>query len=92
DEEPPDAAARAMRELAGLRVKCGRELLVVRHTVMRSNITLHVVEASCAHIRKTIVPSQHVEARWVSLSEWGRLPKSITQERVRKALQRLNEE
>ncbi|MCC6545736.1 A/G-specific adenine glycosylase [Candidatus Sumerlaeota bacterium] len=85
-ESLSDAAVRAAQSLAGLQVTAGPELMCMKHTVMRSRIALHVMACARSRSAGNVCLSEHEEARWVTLVEWEKLPKSITQERVRRAL------
>ncbi|MEO8376026.1 MAG: A/G-specific adenine glycosylase [Candidatus Sumerlaeota bacterium] len=92
-EKRQAAAVRAAKELVGLDVQVGEELLRIKHTVMRSKIELVVLEGmgNGERGRKNhSLQSTHSEAKWVTLKEWDRLQKSITQQRVLDSLKKTN--
>lgn len=79
-EEGADAARRAAREIAGLDVDVGPEILRLKHTVMRRRITLRVYPARRWSGR--VSPSFHEEANWFPAREWAGMPKSTTQKKI----------
>jgi A/G-specific adenine glycosylase len=85
DGESHDAAAlRVLRELTGLQVQLGPELLTIRHGVTRYRITLTCFEAAGAS--GTFQSSFYVEGRWLSLADLAAYPVSSPQRRLARFL------
>lgn len=85
-EAGPEAARRAVAELAGLWVVLVPEpVLRIRHTVMQRRIELFVYGAS-EWEGKPRPCALHEEARWVRPGEWLDLPLSTTQRRIAREL------
>jgi A/G-specific adenine glycosylase len=83
--ESHDAAAvRLARELTGLKVRLGSELLTIRHGVTRYHITLTCFEAE--HVAGEFQSDFYVQGRWVSLADLPAYPVSAPQRRLAKAL------
>jgi len=79
-EDLGQAAARVARELTGLEVEPGAEVLTVKHTVTRFAITLACVEA----IRRsgTFTPGSYAAAKWVTPAELAAYPVSSPQRKL----------
>jgi len=76
-EELPAAAARVARELTGLEVEPGTDLMTVRHGVTRFRITLTCVEAT--RVCGTFAPGAYAEAKWVRPADLAEYPVSAPQ-------------
>lgn len=77
NEEPATAAVRVAKELTGLDVEPGAEVLTVRHAVTRFRITLVCVEATVRDGRFT---SDFYKAnQWVKLTDLAKYPVSTAQ-------------
>lgn len=79
--ESTDAAAqRIARVLVGMNVTPGGAILELRHSVTRSEITLHCVEA----VRRggTFAPAYYSAARWLTPAETADLPVSSPQRKL----------
>jgi A/G-specific adenine glycosylase len=85
-EELSDAAARVAKELTGLDVEPGAELLTIKHGVTRYAITLACVEASLAG--GSFAPGAYAEARWLAPEELAEYPVSAPQRKLMTALAR----
>lgn len=84
-ESPQDAARRAARELAGLECAAApREVMAIKHTVMRTRIELTVFRAGA--MERAVSHPLHEAARWAKAEEWLELPTSTTQRRIARVL------
>jgi A/G-specific adenine glycosylase len=75
-----DAARRVARELTGLDVDVGAEVLTVRHGVTRWVITMVCLEATV--IGGGFRPGAYAEARWVAPADAAGLPMSSPQRKL----------
>ncbi len=71
------AAARLAKELAGVTVRVGAELLTVRHGVTRWSITMVCLEAT--RVRGEFRSSFYTAGEWVEVSKFGDYPVSAPQ-------------
>ena len=71
------SAGRVARELTGLEVEPGADVMTVRHGVTRFRITLACVEATRA--RGTFAPGAYAEAKWVKPADLAEYPVSAPQ-------------
>jgi A/G-specific adenine glycosylase len=83
-EDSAPAALRAAREHLGIEGTNPCLVFRARHTVMRTRINLAVYTLTARG--GTPNPRHHVEGGWFTLNEWKSLPKSSTQEKLRRAL------
>jgi A/G-specific adenine glycosylase len=83
-EELSGAAARVAKELTGLDVNAGAELLTVKHGVTRYAITLACVEAEVAG--GSFAPGAYAEAKWLAPEELAEYPVSSPQRKLMTAL------
>jgi A/G-specific adenine glycosylase len=83
-EAPEQAAVRLARELAGLEVAVGVELITIKHAVTRYRITLACFEAE--HIAGEFCPGFYVQAAWIEPAELANYPVSAPQRRLIHAL------
>jgi A/G-specific adenine glycosylase len=79
-ESHEEAAARLARELTGLKVALGGELLTVRHGVTRFRITMVCFEAR--HAGGAFRSSFYRQGKWVSPGELAGYPVSAPQRRL----------
>jgi A/G-specific adenine glycosylase len=79
-EELGAAAVRVARELTGLEVEPGTEVLTVKHGVTRFAITLTCVEA--ARRGGTFAPEFYAEAKWVAPADLAAYPVSSPQRKL----------
>ena len=86
NEDIPDAAVRIARELTGLTVKVGGDVMTIRHAVTRFRITLVCVEATV--LKGKFTPGAYTEAQWVKLADLGNFPVSAPQRRLMRELAR----
>jgi A/G-specific adenine glycosylase len=85
DGEPGDeAAVRVAKELTGLDVTPGVEVLTIRHTVTRFAITLVCVAATVQ--RGSFASDLYAEARWVAPADLADYPVSAPQRKLMTAL------
>ncbi len=83
-EELSASAERMARELTGLEIEAGTEVMTIRHGVTRYRITLVCVEAT---VRKgTFVPGFYAEAKWLTPAELAHYPVSSPQRKLMTAL------
>ena len=80
DEDLAAAAVRIARELTGLDVEPGKEVLTVRHTVTRYRITLTFVESMVRG--GCFAPGFYAAGEWLSRSELHKHPVSSPQRRL----------
>jgi A/G-specific adenine glycosylase len=83
-EELAKSVARVAKELTGLTVNPGRELLTIRHGVTRYRITLTVLEAKVQ--KGKFVPGFYTEAKWLTPSELAAYPVSSPQRKLMRSL------
>ncbi|MBA4190176.1 MAG: A/G-specific adenine glycosylase [Planctomycetaceae bacterium] len=83
-EELSVAAVRVAKELTGLTVKPGDEIIAIRHSVTRYRITLACVEATAA--KGTFAPGFYTEAKWLTVAELADYPVSAPQRKLVNAL------
>jgi A/G-specific adenine glycosylase len=83
-EAPEDAVVRLARELAGLEVRRGPELLTLRHGVTRFRITLTCFEAD--HLGGEFRSAFYQRGLWLSPAELATHPVSAPQRRLARAL------
>jgi A/G-specific adenine glycosylase len=83
-EDLSDAAARVAKELTGLDVDAGAELLTIKHGVTRYAITLACVEAEVAG--GSFAPGAYAEAKWLAPAELAEYPVSSPQRKLMTAL------
>lgn len=83
-EDLSAAAVRVAKELTGLDVEPGAELLTVKHGVTRFRITLACVEAT--RRGGSFAPGFYAEARWVTPAELANFPVSSPQRKLMTAL------
>jgi A/G-specific adenine glycosylase len=79
-----DAVMRVARELTGLDVECGAELLTIKHGVTRYAITLVCLEAEAAGGK--FAPGFYARAKWVTPAELADYPVSAPQRKLMTAL------
>ena len=84
DEELTAAARRVTRELTGLEVEPGAELLTLTHPVTRYRITLACVEATALH--GDFQSGFYSEAKWLPPAELRDYPVSSPQRKLMTAL------
>jgi A/G-specific adenine glycosylase len=80
EEDVPTAAIRVAKELTGLDVEPGTEVLVVKHGVTRFAITLVCVEA--AYRSGSFAPGYYVVAKWLTPPELATYPVSSPQRKL----------
>lgn len=81
DSESLDAAAvRVAKELTGLNVFAGVEVMTIRHAVTRYAITLVCVEATVTH--GTFAPGFYADGKWVTPAELADYPVSSPQRKL----------
>jgi A/G-specific adenine glycosylase len=80
DEDVATAAVRVARELTGLEVEPGAEVLTIRHGITRYAITLVCLEAT--RRRGSFVPGFYSQARWVELADLAGYPVSSPQRKL----------
>jgi A/G-specific adenine glycosylase len=85
-EPAADAAARLARELAGLEVRVGPELMTLRHGVTRYRITLTCFEAE--HVAGAFRSDFYAAAEWLTPERLGGYPVSAPQRRLMRELAR----
>jgi len=78
------AASRLLRQLTGLSVKVGSELLTIRHDITRYRITLTCFEAEYAG--GEFQSAFYVAGRWLSLADLAAYPVSSPQRRLARFL------
>jgi A/G-specific adenine glycosylase len=83
-ETPAVAAARVVRELTRLVAEPGPEILTIRHTITRFQITLLCVEAR--YIRGTFRSDLYAAAEWVTPADLASYPVSRPQRKLAEAL------
>jgi A/G-specific adenine glycosylase len=86
DETLTEAAARVAKELTGLEVEPGDELLTIKHGVTRFSITMTCVEAALKG--GVFTPGYYAAGRWATAAELGLYPVSSPQRRLMTALAR----
>lgn len=79
-EDIPVAAIRVAKELTGLDVDVGAEVLKIKHGVTRYAITLVCLEASLTG--GTFVPGPYAAAKWLTLTELAEYPVSSPQRKL----------
>ena len=84
DEDITATAGRCAGELLGIAVKFSAPTIRLRHVVMRSRITLSVYPVHQWEGEFRL--SFHEDAGWFPLDDWEALPKSTTQEKIRRIL------
>jgi A/G-specific adenine glycosylase len=84
DEDVSAAAARVAKELTGLDVSPGAELMTIRHGVTRYAIALVCVEAD--RTGGTFAPGAYADARWVTVADLAAFPVSAPQRKLMTAL------
>lgn len=84
DEELTVSAVRVAKELTGLVVQPGSELLTIRHGVTRYRITLTCVEANAP--KGKFVPGFYAEAKWLTPAELSDYPVSSPQRKLMQSL------
>lgn len=84
DEDVAAAAVRVAKELTGISVEVGSELLTIKHGVTRFAITMVCVEA--VRRRGAFAPGFYAEATWVTPGELAAYPVSAPQRRLMTAL------
>jgi A/G-specific adenine glycosylase len=85
DGESHEAAvARLLRELTGLRVKLGAELLTIRHGITRYHVTLTCFEATYA--AGEFQSAFYVQGQWVSVTALADYPVGTPQRRLARFL------
>jgi A/G-specific adenine glycosylase len=80
DEKLSAAAIRVARELTGLEVEAGEELLTISHSVTRYRITMACVEAIVNSGR--FRPGFYAAGEWLLPSELGKHPVSSPQRKL----------
>jgi A/G-specific adenine glycosylase len=83
-ESHEEAATRILRELTGLDVKLGPELLTIRHGVTRFRIQMVCFEAR--HRGGEFASLFYTEGRWVRTDQLPDFPVSVPQRRLARAL------
>ncbi|MCI0701544.1 MAG: A/G-specific adenine glycosylase [Planctomycetia bacterium] len=83
-EDIDDAAVRVAKELTGLDVEIGPEVLTIKHSVTRYSITLVCVEATLAG--GTFAAGAYAKAKWVKPTELAEYPVSSPQRKLMTAL------
>jgi A/G-specific adenine glycosylase len=84
NENLPMAAIRVAKELTGLDVEVGEQLISIRHTVTRYRITLVCVEARL--LKGHFVPGFYSACDWLALSELEKHPVSSPQRKLMREL------
>jgi A/G-specific adenine glycosylase len=85
DGEADDSAAlRSAADLAGLQVQLGPELLTIRHTITRYQITLRCFEATWQ--AGSFASAFYAQGIWATPEELGGYPVSAPQRRLARAL------
>jgi A/G-specific adenine glycosylase len=79
-----EAAHRTMRQMTGLRVRLGKELLTLRHTITKHRVALTCFEADYKH--GTFRSEIYMQSRWIGLKELPNYPVSAPQRRLARAL------
>jgi A/G-specific adenine glycosylase len=79
-EELLEAAARVAKELTGLDVEPGADVMTIRHGVTRYRITLACVEAAVRD--GTFTPGAYAAAKWVKLADLTDYPVSSPQRKL----------
>lgn len=80
DEPIPQVVERLARELIGLDVKPGPQLLVIRHPVTKYQITLTSVE--CTHLRGRYRSTFYQQGRWLKPAQLADYPSSSPQRKL----------
>jgi A/G-specific adenine glycosylase len=83
-EDLPGAAVRVAKELTGLDVAVGAELLTIKHGVTRYAITLACVEAEATG--GAFAPGAYAEAKWLAPAELAEYPVGSPQRKLMTAL------
>jgi A/G-specific adenine glycosylase len=81
------AANRLARQLVGLRVRVGPELLTLRHSVTHHRITMSCFEAT--HVAGVFRPMMYPRGEWIEPGRMVEFPVSAPQRRLAKALNSL---
>jgi A/G-specific adenine glycosylase len=79
-EDIPAAAVRVVKELTGLGIEAGGELVTIRHGVTRYAITLVCVDST--RRGGAFASSFYAEGRWVAPGELGEFPVSSPQRKL----------
>jgi A/G-specific adenine glycosylase len=79
-EELPEAAVRVAKELTGLVVKPGADVMTIRHGVTRFRITLACVEATVR--RGEFAAGAYAEGKWVKPADLANYPVSSPQRKL----------
>lgn len=86
DEDVSTAAVRVAKELVGLDVKAGAEVLTIHHAVTRYRIALVCVEATLRDGQFT--PGFYAASEWLTPDELDRHPVSSPQRKLMRKLQK----
>jgi A/G-specific adenine glycosylase len=78
------AACRVVRDLTGLVIVPGSELLTIRHAITRFRVTISCVEARWRSGR--FAPSFYQDGRWLAAQEIQNYPVSVPQRRLAREL------
>jgi A/G-specific adenine glycosylase len=84
EETHEQAAVRLVRELTGLEIRLGAELLTIRHGITRYQITLVCFEAE--RLAGSFQSAFYRQAVWVALADLAGYPVSAPQRRLARAL------
>jgi A/G-specific adenine glycosylase len=90
DEDISDAAVRVAKELTGLDVEVGAEVLTIKHGVTRYAITLVCIEAEVSRTGGEFVPGAYAAAKWLTPAELAEYPVSSPQRKLMTALVNTN--
>ncbi len=84
-ETPSDGSVRILREQTGIDSVPVRELMVLRHVVMRRKIDLHVWLMKTNE--RTVRLDGHQDSDWIAPAEWIKRPISTTQKDIARYLE-----
>ena len=83
-EDVSEAAVRVAKELTGLDVEPGADVMTIKHGVTRYAITLACVEAT--RVGGAFVPGSYADAKWVTPADLAAYPVSSPQRKLMTAL------